>query len=168
MAIPTELPPFDPEKLAAAKAVNLGHLLFRTARILNELGVARTSAQFGIPGLRAAHMAVLPHLDLGGTRATDLAKRMGITKQAVGQLLDEIEALGVIERVPDPTDGRARIVRFTEAGRAGLLVGLGVLSGIESDLAARVGQERIDRLKVDLSVLLPAVEALAAEGEGER
>lgn len=162
MALPPDLPPFDPAKLAAAKAQNLGHLLFRTARLLNELGVARTRARFGIPGLRAAHMAVLPHLDLQGTRATELARRMGITKQAVGQLLDEIEALGVIERIPDPTDGRARVVRFTEQGRAGLLVGLGVLAGIEAELAAAVGPDAIDRLKGDLAALLPVVEALAA------
>ncbi|MES2638959.1 MAG: MarR family transcriptional regulator [Myxococcota bacterium] len=144
--------------------MSLGHLLFRTARILNELGVARSSAEFGIPGLRAAHMGVLPHLDLSGTRATEIARRMGISKQAVGELLDEIEAFGVIERVPDPTDGRARIVRFTERGRAGLLVGLGVLAGIEAELAARIGADTVARLKADLSVALPAIEAMAGEG----
>jgi DNA-binding MarR family transcriptional regulator len=158
-------PLFTPEQLAAAKVVNLGHLLFRTARILNEVGVARVRGEFGVPGLKASHMAVLPHLDLAGTRATTLAKRMGITKQAVGQLLDEIEALGVIERAPDPADGRARIVRFTERGRAGLLVGLGVLAEIERDLAARVGEDRIGRMKADLLVLLPVVEALERAGE---
>jgi DNA-binding MarR family transcriptional regulator len=144
--------------------VSLGHLLFRTARILNELGVARSSAELGAPGLRAAHMQVLPHLDLSGTRATEIARRMDISKQAVGELLDEIEAFGVIERVPDPTDGRARIVRFTERGRAGLLVGLGVLAGIEAELAARIGADTVARLKADLSVALPAIEAMAGEG----
>ncbi len=160
MALPTDLPPFRPEELAATKAVNLGHLLFRTARLLNEVGVARVRRDFGVPGLKASHMQVLPHLDLAGTRATELARRMGVTKQAVGQLLDEIEALGVIERVPDPEDGRARLVRFTEQGRAGLLVGLGVLAGLERELAERVGADTIERLKRDLAVLLPAVEAL--------
>lgn len=143
--------------------MSLGHLLFRTARLLNELGVARASAEFGIPGLRAAHMQVIPHLDLSGTRATEIARRMGISKQAVGELLDEIEAFGVIERIPDPTDGRARIVRFTERGRAGLLVGLGVLAGIEAELAARIGADTVARLKADLSVALPTIEAMAAE-----
>lgn len=143
--------------------MSLGHLLFRTARILNELGVARASVEFGVPGLRPAHMQVLPHLDLQGTRATEIARRMGISKQAVGELLDEIEAFGVIERVPDPTDGRARIVRFTEAGRAGLLVGLGVLAGIEAELAARIGADTVARLKADLSVALPTIEAMASD-----
>lgn len=163
--LPDDPPPFAPEALAAAKAVNLGHLLFRTARLLNDVGVARVRRDFGMDGLRAAHMQVLPHLDLAGTRATDLAKRMGVTKQAVGQLLDEIEVLGVIERVPDPADRRARLVRFTEKGRAGLLVGLGVLAGIERELVEQVGAEAIARLKEDLAVLLPAVERLARAEE---
>ncbi|MDP2317083.1 MAG: MarR family transcriptional regulator [Pseudomonadota bacterium] len=143
--------------------MSLGHLLFRAARLLNEVGVARTSRELGVPGLRTAHMQVLPHLDLQGTRATEIARRMGISKQAVGELLDEIEAMGVIERVPDPTDGRARIVRFTESGRAGLLAGLGVLAEVEAELAARVGTETIARLKADLAVVLPAIEAMAEE-----
>jgi DNA-binding MarR family transcriptional regulator len=87
---------------------------------------------------------------------------MGITKQAVGQLLDDMEGFGVIERVPDPSDKRARIVRFTAAGREGLLVGLGVLVGIEGELARQVGEDTLDRLKDDLAALLPAVEALYA------
>lgn len=142
--------------------MSLGHLLFRAARILNELGVARASRQFAVPGLRPVHMQVLPHLDLQGTRATELARRMGITKQAVGPILDELEGFGVIERVPDPADGRARIVRFTEGGRAGLLAGLGLLAEIEAELSERVGAERIARLKVDLAVVLPEIEGLAA------
>lgn len=141
--------------------MSLGHLLFRSARLLNELGVARASEKFGAPGLRTAHMQVLPHLDLEGTRATEIARRMGITKQAVGELLDEIEQFGVIERVPDPTDGRARIVRFTERGRTGLLVGLGVLAEIEAELAERVGADTVARLKADLAVALPVIEAMA-------
>lgn len=153
----------DPKAdLTRAKARNLGHLLFRTARILNELGVARVRKLQDVPGLRAAHMQVLPHIDLEGTRATEIAAKMGITKQAVGQLLDDMEGFGVIERVPDPSDKRARIVRFTAAGREGLLVGLGVLVGIEGELARRVGEDTLDRLKDDLAALLPAVEALYA------
>lgn len=153
------------DPLGRAKARNLGHLLFRTARLLNELGVARVRKQHGVPGLRAAHMQVLPHIDLDGTRATDIAARMGISKQAVGQLLDDMEGFGVIERVPDPADKRARIVRFTASGRAGLLVGLGVLTGLEAELAGTVGAEALERLKDDLAALLPAVEALHAQEE---
>ncbi|MFN7142271.1 MAG: MarR family winged helix-turn-helix transcriptional regulator [Myxococcota bacterium] len=164
MTIPPT-PPFQPDPLAAAKAVSLGHLLLRTSRLLNDIGVARVRRDLGYDGLRAAHMQVLPHLDLAGTRATDLAKRMGISKQAVGQLLDEIEALGVIERVPDPADRRARLVRFTEKGRAGLLVGLGVLAGVERELVEAVGAETIARLKEDLTALLPVVERLARAEE---
>jgi DNA-binding MarR family transcriptional regulator len=144
-----------------AKAQSLGHLLFKSARLLNEVGVARVRGKFGLEALRPSHMQVLPHLDLDGTRATVLAQRMGISKQAVGQLLDDLEAMGMVERVPDPTDARARLVRFTDQGRAGIFEGLAVLAGVEAELRQAVGEARIARLKEDLAVLLPAVERLA-------
>lgn len=81
---------------------------------------------------------------------------------AVGPILDELEGFGVIERVPDPADGRARIVRLTEGGRAGLLAGFGLLAEIEAELSERVGVETIARLKVDLVAVLPEIERLAA------
>lgn len=158
-------PPFQPETLNKAKAQNLGHLLFRSARLLNELGVARVRRLSGHTGLRAAHMQVLPHLDLDGTRLTELARRMGISKQAAGQLIDDLEQMGVVERVADPHDARARQVRFTAAGKAGLLVGLGVLQGLERELSAAAGAETIERLVADLARLLPVLEALVAQEE---
>src|SRR5690554_6519557 len=78
--------------------------LFRLARLLNETALDRLRRGSGTPGIRAAHTALLPHIDLAGTRLTTLAERVGVTKQAVGQLLDDLEAYGVIERVPDPED----------------------------------------------------------------
>ena len=68
--------------------------------------------------IRPAHTALFPHIDLSGTRQTALARRMGVSKQAVGQLVSELEQMGALERVPDPSDGRARLVRFA-AGEAG-------------------------------------------------
>lgn len=150
-------------ELDRAKAASLGHLLFKSARLLNEIGVARVRRKFSLDALRPSHMQVLPHLDLEGTRATVLAQRMGITKQAVGQLLDDLEAMGMLERVPDPTDARARLVRFTEQGKAGIFEGLAVLAGVEAELVATVGAERLARMKEDLAVLLPVLEGISAK-----
>jgi DNA-binding MarR family transcriptional regulator len=56
------------------------------------------------------------NLDGRGTRATEIAKRAGITKTIRGQLIGQLEEIGLIERIPDPDGKRARIVHFTPAG----------------------------------------------------
>jgi DNA-binding MarR family transcriptional regulator len=113
-------------------------LLFKCARLLNERAIEHVRQQTGLP-LRAAHTTLLPHVDLEGTRLTDLAARLGVTKQGAGQLVDELVDMGMLERVTDPDDGRAKRVRFTKRGRAGLLHGLGTLQSIEAELRAQVG-----------------------------
>lgn len=143
--------------------------LFRLARLLDETAVARV-ARSGSPRLRTSHTALLPHLDLEGTRLVDLAARVGTSKQAVGQLVDDLQAMGVVERVPDPDDGRARRIRFTRAGFQALLHGLGVLEQLERDLATAIGRPRVEQLRDGVEAALRAVEAgalLPGEGKGD-
>jgi DNA-binding MarR family transcriptional regulator len=65
----------------------------------------------------AAHIHITRHLSLLGDRITGLAERAGISKQAMLDLVDQCEAWGLVVRVPDPHDRRAKIVCYTEAGR---------------------------------------------------
>lgn len=165
-------PGFSAADLATLERRKRGSLLqelFRLARLLDEVAVARV-ASAGAPRLRSSHTALLPHLDLEGTRLVDLAARVGITKQAVGQLVDDLEALGVVERIADPEDGRARRVRFTRAGFQALLHGLGVLEGLEQDLAGVIGRPAMERLRGGVASALRAVEsgALPPAAAGRR
>ena len=133
------------QKLEADKARSTLQLLFKAARLINEDAIARVRKRTGEP-VRVAHTALLPHVDLEGTRLTELARRMGVTKQAVGQLVDELEQMGQLERVPDPEDSRAKLVRFSKRGRKGLLDGLAVLRELEAELVAAVGKQRVAEL----------------------
>jgi DNA-binding MarR family transcriptional regulator len=140
-------------ELEAAKRQTTLQLLFKVSRLLDEAALRRIAAQHAGPRLRRSHTSLLPHIDLEGTRVSDLAERLGVTKQAVSQLVDDLEQLGVLARVSDPEDARARRVIFTERGRRGLLEGLAVLRALESELAASVGETCMKHLRAALLAL---------------
>jgi DNA-binding MarR family transcriptional regulator len=138
--------PFE-QRLGAAKRETTLQVLFKVARLLDDEALARVAQKQGAIRLRRAHTSLLPHLDLEGTRITDLAERLGVTKQAVSQLVDDLEQLGVLARVADPEDARARRVVFTQRGREGLLEGLLVLRALEDELAQAVGTKHMRALR---------------------
>lgn len=145
-------------ELEQAKQRSVGQLLFKAARLWNEAAVAAVRA-LGEERLRVAHTAVFPHLDLdGGTRLTELAKRMGVSKQAAGQLVDDLVEMGMVARTADPADKRAIRVVYTPRGIEGLKHGLGVLGAMETALAARIGPDQMAALHEGLTRLLDALE----------
>jgi DNA-binding MarR family transcriptional regulator len=150
-------------RLEALKRESTGQLLLKCARLLDERAVERVRAA-GAPQLRPAHTRLLPHIDPEGTRLTELARRLGITKQAVGQLVDDLVEMGTLSLEPDPLDGRARRVRFTDRGVKAIAHGLGVLAEIEAELAARVGKRKMKELHTTLTLLVDALESLDAPG----
>ena len=133
-------------------------LLFKAARLANERALARAASDPARPPVRAAHTALFPHLDFEGIRLTDLAARVGVTKQAVGQLVDDLARLEMVERVADPTDRRAKRVRFSRRGHAALLHGLGILREVEERLAAEVGRRRMRELHQTLKLVIASLE----------
>jgi DNA-binding MarR family transcriptional regulator len=158
MSLPTDYA----HTLEAAKRASTLQLLFRAARLLNAEALARAnknSKEF--EHFRTSHTLLLPHIDLRGTRLTILAERLGVSKQAVGQLVSELEEFGVLERRPDPEDGRAKLVCFTKKGRRGLLEGLAELQALEGALARAVGSRRVSELHETLTRVLHVVERQA-------
>lgn len=147
----------DHQLLERAKRGSLGQVLMRCARLINEEGLGRVSLQTGVR-LRPTHTALFPHLDLEGTRLTTLAARMGVSKQAAGQLVEELVSWGVLERVVDPTDRRARKICFAGGAQA-LLAGLRVLGEVEQELAEALGEDAWESLRVLLLRLLDILEA---------
>src|SRR4051812_24419498 len=134
-------------------------LLFKAARLANEAALSRVAAASAARRVRAAHTALFPHLDFDGIRLTDLAAKVGVTKQAVGQLVDDLAALGMVERVRDPDDSRAKRIRFSHRGHAALLQGLGVLAAIQEALATAVGARRMGELHETLKRVIAALES---------
>lgn len=137
-------------ELEAKKRESTLQVLFKVARLLDERALERVSARHGGPPLRRSHTSLLPHIALEGTRLTDLAERLGVTKQAVSQLVDDLVARGVLERLPDPDDARARRVVFTERGRQSLCEGLAELSALEEEVESWIGKKPMHALRYAL------------------
>lgn len=145
-------------RLDAAKHESTLQLLFKAARLLDEEALDRIAQKPGRPRLRRSHMSLFPHIALEGTRITDLAERLGVTKQAVSQLVDDLVGFGVLSKTRDPEDARARRVVFTEQGREGIFEGLGTLRELEQELASAIGERPIAELRHALIAILHLVE----------
>jgi DNA-binding MarR family transcriptional regulator len=101
---------------------------------------------------RRPHVNLTRHLDLEGTRITELARRAAMTNAAMTELIDQCEGWGLVERLQDPQDKRARVVRFTPAGLAWLTdFGLAVAQA-QREMAATVGDAAMAVLLDDLAV----------------
>jgi DNA-binding MarR family transcriptional regulator len=122
-------------------------------------------AEAGFPEIRRAHTPVVVHLPSGGMRLTDLADAAGISKQAMAELVDDLEAHGYLERTPDPTDGRAKLLMMTDRARAAHAATLRIFADIETELAAAVGAAALEQVRSTLGDILRSV-VLRADPHG--
>lgn len=96
----------------------------------------------GFAELRPAHGCVFGNIDHPGSRLTELAERSHLAKQSVGQAVADLEQLGFVERVPDPADGRAKIIRLTPHGAEALAAAEEIFADIERRFAEEIGRRR--------------------------
>ena len=152
---------FDAVALEETRQQHIGRLLVQTARAFN-VRALRKLQRLGHSELSMAHLNVLPYLDVQGTRIVTLAQRAGMTKQAAGQLVAELEHWGYVERLPDPQDGRAVLIGFTASGWAYLQQAQQIKREIEQEYRAAVGETGWAALQEGLRTLL----AWEAERDG--
>lgn len=120
----------------------------------------RRLAELGYGDIRPGHGCVFRYVEREGVRLTDLAELAGHSKQAVGEFVADLEAMGYVERVPDPVDRRAKIIRLTPRGVEAKEAAMEIFATIERQWAERIGEERVAALR-------DALERLTAEAEGD-
>jgi DNA-binding MarR family transcriptional regulator len=137
----------SPRQTSARRAPpNLGLLLREPYRLgLEELH--RRIAQRGHPAVRAPHGNVFGFLDAEGNQVSELARRAQITKQSMADLVAHLERHGYVERVPDPTDRRAKLVRPTARGREVYAIARDAIAEIEREWTARLGARKMRQLR---------------------
>ena len=125
---------------------NLGVLLFLPYRAM-EARVFAALAALGFDDVTPAQARVFQRIAEDGSRLTDLAEQAGVTKQTAGFLVDQLERAGYVERAPDPSDGRARLVRITERGSCAIAASAKVVAEVEAEWTAHIGADRMDVLR---------------------
>ena len=145
------------DEISVAQLDHVGWRLWQANRAW-QAEFAATMRAAGHGWFSDARAGLLGHIARDGTRQAALIERMAISKQAVQQLLDGLEAEGVVERLPDPRDGRGKLVRYTSKGRSALRDGDRIKQEIEKRWIERIGHERFSSL----------VDALRALDAGRR
>jgi DNA-binding MarR family transcriptional regulator len=98
-------------------------------------------------GLARSHALVFTHLDADGTRPAEIARRAGISRQAVGQTVAQMKSMGLVKLAPDPTNRRARLVQPTAKGRKALERAGSGSAAAEKVLSRRIGASRVKGLR---------------------
>ena len=143
-----------PELIASNDAWRLTHLGYLMGRALQRfdarvlmLMAHNVEVPLGLSNLAArgqvsaAHIHITRHLPLAGSRLTDLATRADMTKQAMGKLVDQCEAWGLVTRAPDPRDARAVWVGFSATGLIWLKAFQEAVAQAEDELRVAIGEQ---------------------------
>ncbi len=104
--------------------------------------------------IKPSHSAVFTQIEPGGSRLTTLAAGANITPQSMGVIVDELEELGYVERRPDPSDRRAKLITLTARGREAVAAGEATITGLEEDLVAILGTRGVQQLRRLLTKIL--------------
>src|SRR5438132_6625144 len=130
-------------------AVSISRLLVDAVRAL-EAEVGPALVDRGATELSPSQARALLLVDRTGTRLTELARRAGVTKQAMMQMIDDLQGIGCVRRTPDPEDARAKVVRLTAKGLRQRARARKALQTVESRLRRRLGPRKFEALRLTL------------------
>ncbi|GAA3438695.1 MarR family winged helix-turn-helix transcriptional regulator [Kutzneria kofuensis] len=136
----------------ADDGLNTGLLLYIPYRWL-ENRVIEALDRAGYGDITAAQMKIVQRIGPDGTRLTELAEQAQVTKQTAGFLVDQLVKAGWVERVPDPTDKRARLVRISARGQEALPIAAAAVAEVEAEWEAHLGKRQMAQLRQVLSRL---------------
>lgn len=116
------------------------------------------AAENGYPNFKFRYMGFLANIDPNGTIASDLARCINVTKQAMSKMVKEIEREGYIEFKPHESDGRASVIHLTPEGEDLLRLGVTISEKLKSEMVEMAGEENVEHLIDTLQLLLQEVE----------
>lgn len=132
--------------------INLGLLMFVAYRAMESRALTAL-ADAGFDDVTLAQARVFERVGPHGSRLTDLAEQAQVTKQTAGFLVDQLERAGYVERRPDPTDGRARLVCVAERGQRAIELANAVVTTVQNEWAEHLGPREMRQLRRSLERL---------------
>ena len=144
-----------PNPIDSAPAAPLPFLLGGAKEIAFAELHRRLSEQ-GFEDIRAGHGCVFRFVGPEGMRLTELSEEAEMTKQACGEVVDHLEALGYVERVPDPGDRRAKVIRLTATGLECQRAAARLFEEVEREWGERFGAARVELLRSLLAEIVAA------------
>jgi DNA-binding MarR family transcriptional regulator len=133
------------QKTSFYDTVMIGALLTIPMQVIGRR-VAAALVEHGFTDYRPTYQPVFQWCRPEGSRLTELAERVGVTKQSMGEIIDVLEQRGYVERVPDPMDGRAILIRRTQRGWEVNRIARQVVEQIQQEWVQALGQERFTSL----------------------
>ena len=112
-------------------------------------------ARRGHQDMRPAHGFAMQAIGFNGATATEVGRRLGISKQAAGKTVERLEALGYVERAGDGLDRRRKLVRLTPRGIEALTLSAAIFTDIRARWAQALGPERVEDLEASLRTMTP-------------
>lgn len=130
-------------------------LLFAGFRSLIDQLHASLAAQ-GHPDVRPVYGFAMQAIGVHGASASEVGRRLGVSKQAAGKTIDRLDALGYVERVDDPRDARSKLVRLTPRGLDSLRLSAEIFERLRADWVAELGADRVRVIESSLRTVVPS------------
>jgi DNA-binding MarR family transcriptional regulator len=142
--------------------LHIGQLLVHLTRQFQTELYARL-VDAGIEGARVPHTHVTAYIKAEGSRLTDLAIQARMTRPAMAELVDDLQRLGIVERRPDPSDGRAKLICLTDQGWSAMRTGHHIIAQLEAEYAHLIGDQHFETMCQAMQALLNAQSARSTQ-----
>lgn len=145
----------DWDELESKRTAILGRLLYFSFNLLLDRTMTKLKRR-GHANIGMAQSVLLRNLDFSGTQITVIAKRAGVTKQAIVKVARNLQQRGYLKILPDPNDRRAKLVMLTRKGYRFVNDVIEISEEVENEIAAAVGRKKMNELQTTLQAILQA------------
>jgi DNA-binding MarR family transcriptional regulator len=132
-------------KTPLAERLHVGQLLVHLTRLFQTELFDRIN-DAGLKDARLSHTHVTAYIKAEGSRLTDLAAQARMTRPAMAEIVDDLQRLGIVERRPDPSDRRAKLITLTDEGWKAMRTAQAIIAQLEAEYAEIIGPERFESM----------------------
>lgn len=142
----------DADALTSKRFSSVARLLHDSFTICRGRVLEKLTSR-GHPYINLSHSVVLRHIDVEGTPLSVVTRRAGVSRQAVAKVARQLEVVGYLATLPDPTDRRAKVLKLTPRGMLLFAACIEAYEAFEEELAQRIGRRRLEQFRITLQMI---------------